>query len=162
MAALPAVLALFLALIGGSGLSTAGGIKYYRIGALLTLSGQELRRLIYPHSVRESRFGSVPYNFEMMKAIFSNLFVCLLAVVVARLILLSVSLPDFGAAITAAIAGFSNIGPLYTAGWADPVAWTPYSEFDGFAKLVFIVTHDSRSAEDPRRLAAFNLAYWRS
>ena len=128
---------------------------------MLTLSGQELRRLIYPHSVRESRFGSVTYDLEMMKAILSNLFVCLLAIVVA-LILLAMSLPDFGAAITATIAAFSNIGPLYTAGWADTVAWTPYSEFDGFAKLVFIVTMILGRLEILVVLAAFNLAYWRS
>ncbi len=161
IAALPAVLALLLAFVGGSGVSTAGGIKYYRIGALLTLSGQELRRLIYPHSVRESRFGSVTYDLEMMKAILSNLFVCLLAIVVA-LILLAMSLPDFGAAITATIAAFSNIGPLYTAGLADTVAWTPYSEFDGFAKLVFIATMILGRLEILVVLAAFNLAYWRS
>ena len=161
MAFLPAVLALLLAFVGGSGISTAGGIKYYRVGALLTLSGQELRRLIYPHSVRESRFGSVPFDIEMMKAILSNLFVGLLAIVGA-MILLAVSLPDFGAAITAAIAAFSNIGPLYTAGWADTVAWTPYSEFDGFAKLVFIVTMILGRLEILVVLAAFNLAYWRS
>lgn len=161
IAALPAALALFLALIGASGLSTAGGLKYYRIGALLTLSGHELRRLIYPHSVRESRFGSVPYNFNMIKAIFSNLFVSLL-VILAAVILLSTSLPDFEAAISAAIAGFSNIGPLYGAGWADPATWMPYSAFDGFAKLVFIAVMILGRLEVIIVFAAFNLAYWRS
>jgi len=161
MAALPATLALFLALIGASGLSTAGGLKYYRIGALLTLSGQELRSLIYPHSVRESRFGSISYNANMTKAIFSSLFVSLL-VIVAATILLSISLPDFAAAISAAIAGFSHIGPLYGAGWGDPATWMPYSAFDGFAKLAFIAVMILGRLEILIVFAAFNLAYWRS
>jgi trk system potassium uptake protein TrkH len=161
MAAVPATLVLFLALIGASGLSTAGGLKYYRIGALLTLSGQELRSLIYPHSVRESRFGSIHYDFNMMKAIFGSLFVSLL-VILATVILLSMSLPDFEAAMSAAIAGFSNIGPLYSAGWADPATWTPYSDFDVFAKLVFIAVMILGRLEVLVVFAAFNLAYWRS
>ncbi len=161
ISALPITLALFLALIGASGLSTAGGLKFYRIGALLTLSGQELRSLIYPHSVRDSHFGSIRYDFNMMKAIFSNLFVSLL-VILAAVILLSMSLPDFGAAVSAAIAGFSNIGPLYGAGWADEANWTPYSDFDGFAKLVFIAVMVLGRLEVLVVFAAFNLAYWRS
>lgn len=162
IAALPATAVLLLAAVGGSGISTAGGIKFYRVGALLTLSGTELRRLIYPHSVRESRFGSVPYTLDMMKAILSSFFVCLV-VIAAATILLAASLPDFEAAITAAISAFSNIGPLYPAGWADPEAmWPAYSGFDGFAKLVFMATMILGRLEVLVVFAAFNLAYWRS
>ncbi|HET7714247.1 MAG TPA: potassium transporter TrkG [Bauldia sp.] len=161
MTVLPAAIVLFLAFVGGSGISTSGGIKFYRVGALLTLSGQELRRLIYPHSVRESRFGSVAFDPETLKAILSGLFVSLVTIVVA-LVLLSVSLPDFNAALTAAISGFSNIGPLYAAGWSEGALWPPYSDFDGFAKLVFIVTMILGRLEVLVVLAAFNLAYWRS
>jgi len=159
--ALPATLALVVALVGGSALSTAGGLKQYRIGALITLSGLELRRLVYPHSVREPRVGSIAYNLEMMKAILSFLFVSLL-VLAGAILLLSLSLPDFQAAITAAIAAFSNIGALYPAGWPDAVAWTPYAQFDPFAKLVFIVTMILGRVEVLVVFAAFNLSYWRS
>ena len=82
--------------------------------------------------------------------------------IVAATILLSASLPDFEAALSAAIAGFSNIGPLYGAGWADPATWTPYAEFDGFAKLVFIAVMILGRLEVLIVFAAFNLAYWRS
>ncbi|MBN9022423.1 MAG: TrkH family potassium uptake protein [Rhizobiales bacterium] len=159
--AIPAVLALVVALVGASGLSTAGGLKQYRIGALLTLSSLELRRLIYPHSVHEPRVGSIAFNLDMMKAILSYLFVSLL-VLMASVLLLSLSLPDFQAAITAAIAAFSNIGALYAAGWHDPVTWTPYAEYDAFAKLVFIVTMILGRLEVLVVFAAFNLSYWRS
>ena len=159
--ALPATLVLFVALVGASGLSTAGGIKFYRIGALMTLSGTELRRLIYPHSVRESRFGSVPYSLDMMKAILGSLFVALLTLIAATA-LLATALPNFESAITAAIAAFSNIGPLYSAGWIDPVAWPAYPDFDPLAKLVMIVTMILGRLEVLVVFATLNLAYWRS
>ncbi len=160
-ATLPLMLALIVALVGGSGLSTAGGLKQYRIGALMMLSGLELRRLLYPHSVREPRTGSIAPGAEMVRAILSHLFVSLLAVIVA-MILLSITLPDFQSALTAAIAGFSNIGALYGAGWSDAVASMPYSDFDPFAKLVFIVIMILGRLEVLVVLAAFNLSYWRS
>ena len=78
------------------------------------------------------------------------------------MILLSVALPDFEAAVSAAIAGFSNIGPLYAVGWGDPATWIPYSGFDGFAKLVFIAVMILGRLEVLIVFAAFNLAYWRS
>ena len=159
--AIPAILALAIALVGGSGLSTAGGLKQYRIGALITLSQVELRRLIYPHSVREPRVGSIAFNLDMMKAILSYLFVSLL-ILMGSVLLLSLSLPDFQAAITAAIAAFSNIGALYAAGWHDAVTWTPYAEFDAFAKLVFMVTMILGRLEVLVVFAVFNLSYWRS
>ena len=159
--ALPAVLAISVVLVGASGLSTSGGLKQYRVGALIVLSGLELRRLVYPHSVREPRAGSIPYNLEMMKAILSYLFVSFL-VIAASMTLLALSLPDFQAAITAAIAAFSNMGPLYAAGWHDPVAWTPFPEFEPFAKVVMIVTMILGRLEVLVVLAAFNLSYWRS
>jgi trk system potassium uptake protein TrkH len=159
--AVPAMLALVVALIGASGLSTAGGLKQYRIGALIMLSGLELRRLIYPHSVREPRAGSIPYSLDMMKAVLSYLFISLL-VLTASMTLLALSLPDFQAAITAAVAAFSNIGPLYGAGWHDPATWTPYPEFEPFAKVVMIITMILGRLEVLVVFAAFNLTYWRS
>ncbi len=159
--AIPITLALVVALVGGSGLSTSGGLKQYRIGALMVLSGLELRRLLYPHSVREPSAGSIPYSLDMMKAILSYLFVSLLVMAVAML-LLSLSLPDFPAAFTATIAAFANIGPLYAAGWQDAVTWTPYPEFEPFAKMVMIVTMILGRLEVLVVFAAFNLSYWRS
>jgi trk system potassium uptake protein TrkH len=159
--ALPAILVLVVVLVGASGLSTSGGLKQYRIGALIVLSGVELRRLVYPHSVREPRAGSIPYSLDMMKAILSYLFVSLL-VIATSMTLLSLALPDFQAAITASIAAFANMGPLYAAGWHDPVTWTPYSEFEPFAKVVMIITMILGRLEVLVVFAAFNLSYWRS
>jgi trk system potassium uptake protein TrkH len=54
------------------------------------------------------------------------------------------------------------MGPLYAAGWHDPVTWTPYSEFEPFAKVVMIITMILGRLEVLVVFAAFNLSYWRS
>ena len=84
----PDTLAILLALGGAAALSTAGGIKFYRIGAMTVQSMHELRRLIFPHSVRSTRFGSQPYDLGLMKAIWANL-VMVVVVVIASALLLS-------------------------------------------------------------------------
>lgn len=161
LAALPAPIVLILALIGGSAISTAGGIKYYRIGGMFTLSVQELRRLVYPHGIRRAQFGSVPYNLELMKSIWSSVVIALFVVAIATL-LIAMTVPTFDGALTAAISAFANIGPLYSSGWAGGEAWPSYAEFGSFAKVVMIVTMILGRFEVLVLLGAFNLAYWRS
>lgn len=159
LAALPATLVLLLALVGGSGISTAGGIKYYRIGILFGLASQELRKLVYPHSVRESRFASIRYEPEMIKAVLSYLFVSLVLLAAATL-LVSAAMPDLEASLTVVIAAFSNIGPLYPSGWAPD--WPAYAAMDSLAKLVLVATMILGRLEILVVLAAFSLSYWRS
>jgi len=161
LAALPGPLVLGLALGGGAALSTAGGIKYHRIGAMLTQSGHELKRMVFPHSVRGKRFGGHPYDLGLIKAIWANLALSL-AVVIASALALSLSLPGFDAALVAAVAAFANIGPLYTPDWPDAAGWPSYAAFDGVAKLVTIVTMIAGRIEVVVLFAAVNVAYWRS
>ncbi|MCB1497104.1 MAG: TrkH family potassium uptake protein [Bauldia sp.] len=161
LAALPLPIVLLFALIGGSAISTAGGIKYYRVGGMLTLSLQELRRLVYPHSIRTSRLGSALYDLAQMKSIWSSL-VASLAVIVAAALLIATSEPNFDGALTAAIAAFSNVGPVYSTGWPAPDAWPAYADFSAFAKLVMIATMILGRIEVLVLLGALNLAYWRS
>src|SRR5690606_13151643 len=85
--ALPLALVLPLALIGGGTFSTAGGLKYYRLGALLAQSRQEIGRLIQPHAVSSKRFGSHVYDNDMAKGIWSHLAASAL-VIVAVVVLL--------------------------------------------------------------------------
>lgn len=161
LAGLPAPIVLLLALIGGGAISTAGGLKYYRIGGMFTSSIQELRRLVYPHSVRRARFGGAMYNIEVMKSILSGLVVAILVVIAATLLIPTSELA-FDGALTAAIASFSNIGPLYNAGWAGSDAWPAFAEFGVTAKLVMVVTMILGRIEVLVLLGALNFAYWRS
>jgi trk/ktr system potassium uptake protein len=162
LASLPLPIVLFLAIVGGGAISTAGGIKYYRIGGMVTLSLQELRRLVYPHGIRAARFGSVPYSLELMKSIWSNLAISLLVVIVATL-LIAITEPNFDGALTAAVAAFSNIGPLYSAGWTGGGdAWPAYASFGDSAKLVMVVTMILGRFEVLVLFGALSLGYWRS
>jgi trk system potassium uptake protein TrkH len=158
--ALPDTIALFLAIAGGAALSTAGGLKLYRIGAMAVQSLHELKRLVFPHSVRSTRFGSQPYDLQLMKAIWANL-VLSLAVIVFAALLLALQLPTFDAALEAAVAAFSNIGPLYSdAGAAAPLP--AYHDFSLLSKLVTIATMILGRIEVIVLFAAVSVVYSRT
>ena len=159
LGALPVTLVLLLALIGGGTISTAGGIKYYRVGGTLVQSLDEMRRLVYPHAVRRHRFGTVTYDLDLMKGLWSHLAAAFAVIAIAAL-LLALSLPDFEASLVAAVSAFSNIGPLYAAGWQPH--WPAYPDFDALSKLVMAATMILGRIEVLALFAAFNLAYWRS
>lgn len=162
IAALPVTIVLFLAILGGGAISTAGGIKFYRLGAMAVQTLHEMRRLFHPHGVRSTRFGSVPYDMELMKAIWSNLAVVTLFIGLVMLIV-AMDLPTLDAALTATIAAFANIGPLYAAfGAADPAAWPPIADFDAATKVVLSATMILGRVEVLALLGALNLTYWRS
>ncbi len=161
LAALPDALVVLLALGGGASLSTAGGVKYYRIGAMLVQSTHELQRLIFPHVVRSTRFGSQTYDLALMKAIWTN-FGLALAVIVVAMLLLSLSLPSFDAAFVAAVAAFSGIGPLYSPEWAIGSNWPHYADFNALSQIVMIVTMILGRVEVVVFFAAISLSYWRS
>ena len=160
LAAIPDTLAILLALGGAAALSTAGGIKYYRIGAMTVQSMHELRRMVFPHSVRSTRFGSQPYDIRLLKSVWANL-VMVVVVVIASALLLSIRLPSFDGAMLAAVSAFSNIGPLYSHEWMIGAGWPPYGEFGAFAQLVMIVTMILGRIEVIALFAALTVAYRR-
>ncbi len=159
--ALPIVIAAALAIVGGATMSTAGGIKFYRIGGMFVQSMHEMKRLVYPHSVRSTRFGSQPYDIDLMKAIWASAIVALSFVGLATL-LLTLDHPSFHGGALAAIAAFSNLGPLYPGVWTDSVDWPVFAEFDDFSKIVVMVTMIVGRIEAVALLTLVNLAYWRS
>ena len=161
LAVLPGPLIILLALGGAATLSTAGGIKFYRIGAMLVQSTHELKRLIFPQSVPRTRFGSQPYDLGRMKAIWANLALSLVVIMAAALVL-SLSLPGFDAAFIAAISAFSSIGPLYSPEWPMSTGWPSYAALDGLSKLVLVATMILGRIEVIAFFAAINVAYWRS
>jgi trk system potassium uptake protein TrkH len=159
--ALPVVIAAALAIVGAGTMSTAGGIKFYRIGGMFVQSMHEMKRLVYPHSVRSTRFGSQPYDIDLMKAIWASAIVALAFVGVATL-LLTLDHPSFHGGALAAIAAFSNLGPLYPGVWTDSAHWPAFAEFDAFSKIVVMVTMIVGRIEAVALLTLVNLAYWRS
>ena len=161
LSAIPDTLVLFLAIGGAAALSTAGGLKYYRIGAMTVQSMHELKRLLFPHSVRSTRFGSQPYDLNLMKAVWAN-FVVAVVIIVAAALALSVSLPAFDAAMVAAVSAFSNVGPLYSQEWLIGPNWPAYADFGVFAQIAMIVTMILGRIEVIVLFASLYAAYWRS
>ncbi len=161
LSAIPDTLVLFLAFGGAAALSTAGGIKYYRIGAMTVQSMHELKRLLFPHSVRSTRFGTQPYDLDLMKAVWANLVLAVVIVMIAALAL-AMSLPAFDAAMVAAMSAFSNIGPLYSHEWLIGANWPDYADFSVFAQLTMIVTMILGRIEVIVLFASLYAAYWRA
>ncbi len=161
LAALPDPLVLILAMAGAASLSTAGGLKFYRIGAMVVQASHELKRVIFPHSVRSTRFGSQPYDLSRMKAIWASLGLSLVVIMTAALAL-AFALPSFDAAFVATISAFSNVGPLYSPEWPIGAAWPRYGAFDDWAKLVMVATMILGRLEVIVFFAAINPTHWRS
>ena len=120
-----------------------------------------MQRLIYPHSVRRTRFGSEPYDLDLMKAIWSNLLVVMIVITGASA-LLAITQPSYEGALLAAVSSFSNIGPLYSPEWPGATNWPAFADFDGFSKAVCVITMILGRVEVIAVLGAFNLAYWRN
>ena len=128
---------------------------------MVVQASHELKRVIFPHSVRSTRFGSQPYDLGRMKAVWANLGLSLVVIMVAALIL-ALALPSFDAAFIATISAFSNIGPLYSPEWPIGAAWPRYGAFEDWAKLVMVVTMILGRLEVIVFFAAINPTHWRS
>ncbi len=96
-----------------------------------------------------------------MKAIWANLVVAAVVIMVAALAL-ATSLPGFDAAMVAAVAAFSNIGPLYSPEWLIGPHWPAYADFGALAQIAMIVTMILGRIEVIVLFASLYAAYWRS
>lgn len=134
---LPPTLVLLVIFIGGGCYSTAGGIKFFRIGGMYSLAQYELNHLIYPHATKPSLFGSTKLNIEFMKAIWS-LFAILIVTVGIGSVLLSLTGLNFQVSFTAIIAAITNAGPLYGPEWGTGISqnWPEYAEMLASQKLI--------------------------
>ncbi|MCB1384461.1 MAG: TrkH family potassium uptake protein [Nitratireductor sp.] len=151
----------FVLLVGGGCYSAAGGIKYYRVGAMLFHARHDLSRLIYPHAVAPMRFGTEQYDLGVMKSIWS-MFMAAALVLVAGSVLLALMGLDYQASITATIAAFVNAGPAYSDAWAPrgTEGWIAYHDMAIGMKLalaaIMLIGHLEVIAVvvalDPRRI----------
>lgn len=134
MTVLPLPLILMISFIGGTTFSASGGVKLYRIGGMLVQSLREMERLVHPHSIRPSKFGSQPYDIQLMKAIWTG-FCLFILVIVATAFSLSLfeDLP-LSASLTAAISNVSLIGQIYSSGWLQAADWPGYANFSAMGK----------------------------
>lgn len=160
-AGLPITVMMVLAIVGGGSFSTAGGIKFFRVGGMFVQAGRELKRLVYPHGVQPMRFGSQSYDMELMKAIWSHFIACILLIAFASL---AVALfhASYEGALLATVSAFSNIGGLYAAPWAEGGEWPAYAELDPLAQLVLAFTMIAGRLEVIALLGSAGAIYWRT
>ena len=150
-----------LGLIGGAGYSTAGGIKLFRIGAMLVQAARELRRLIYPHGVRPTHFGGQIYDIQIMKSVWSSLLMFLI-LVSGTTVFLGFTEFTFEAALLATISSVANVGPLYEALVPLHEGWKEFSEVHPYSRMILAGTMIAGRLEILAILAVINLSYWRS
>jgi len=132
------ILVIMLIFIGGGCYSTAGGVKFFRIGAIFSVFRYELLKLIYPNSVRPIRIGTVTFDLTLMKSIW-GLFAVLIICLAISTCVLAYSGLTFQAAFTASVAGLSNAGPLYNPTWAPTISegWPAYYDMNMF-QIIFM------------------------
>lgn len=124
-------LILLIVMIGGGCFSSAGGIKFFRIGSVFTHSQDEMNRLVYPSSVPSGRVGGNVLDLDFMKGVWGFFAIWILAVGLLGF-MISVSGLSFQSGFTAVIAALSNAGPVYGPYWdiADSAVWPPYADMN--------------------------------
>ncbi len=138
-AVFPVALILLIALAGGGIFSTAGGLKYYRLGAMFMRAYDELHHLLYPHGVRPPAFGSQASERRFMTAIWSFFILSVLAIGILSTIVAATS-TSFFSAFTAVIAAFAGIGALYAAAMQESAQWLAFGDMAASAKLALVLT----------------------
>ena len=157
---LPSLLVICVALVGATPFSTAGGLKLYRIGAMMLQAMSEVGRLIYPSSVRGGMIGRSAFTVQLLKAIWSSFLLSMILIaVVAGMVTYDIG--HFDGGLIAAISSFSNIGPLYTSGWSQVGDWPAYQDMGLIVKYALIITMILGRIEIIVLIGALNFNFWR-
>lgn len=112
---LPLELVLLIVLIGGCSYSTAGGMKFFRVGGMLQHLRNELARLVYPNAMLRQSADHDPHHRDVTKAIWSAFFLAILTITMAVLLLAlqGIDLPN---ALRIATGAFSQTGNVVANG----------------------------------------------
>ena len=153
----PGPILMTLALIGGGVATTAGGVKLFRVYALMKHGARELERLSHPSSVGGS--GRRARRIRRQGARIAFIFFMLFALAVALTTLaLAATGVDFENAMTLAVAALSNTGPLAQAAPLEPVA---PSELGPGVKLILSAAMVLGRLEMLAIVALLNPSLWR-
>lgn len=153
---------LAICIVGAGRFSTAGGLKVFRVIAMLRQVGRELRLLIYPHAVRPSRYGDEASDVALMKVVWTTLVAFVLAIAIVAVGLAYSGLP-MANAILASAASISNAGPLYEIARVNELKGVlPIAEMTPTAYGVMTFGMILGRLEVVAILSVFTLAFWRS
>ena len=148
----PFAVAAIAALVGGTSVSTAGGLKVLRWQIIMRRGQEEIRRLVSPNVVS----GTNRVSDELGIWIHFLVFTVILAVVV---ISLTVFGHNFELAAAAAVAALTNTGPILAYGDGGAAA---YGIFETQSRLILIAVMILGRIEVVAALALLNRAFWRA
>lgn len=149
------ILLMFSSFIGGSGGSTAGGIKVIRVVLLLLQGSRELKRLIHPRAMFSIRIGSKALPDRVIDAVWGFFSAYALVFVICMLVLMAMGM-DAITAFSATAACLNNLGP-----GLGEVASNYASIGDG-AKYVLVVAMLFGRLEIFTLLVLFTPTFWKN
>lgn len=152
---------MFILFFGAGVYSTGGGVKIFRLGAMLFHTSRELSNLVYPNGVNKAGVAGEKYTIFEMNTIWTMFCACV-AIVGIGSIALSLSGLSFDASITATIAAFSNAGPFYSPQWVErgAVGWPAYFEMNLNQKYILSVVMLFGRLEIIAIITVINPYYW--
>ena len=103
------VFVFFMMFTGAASGSTAGGIKWVRIGIFAKSAMTELKRRIHPNAVIPVRFNGRTVNEQTTSNVMAFLFFYIVIIILASLIFCASGV-DFDEAIGTAVSGIGNVG----------------------------------------------------
>lgn len=103
------VFVFFMMFTGAASGSTAGGIKWVRIGIFAKSAMTELKRRIHPNAVIPVRFNGRTVNEQTTSNVMAFMFFYIVIIVIASLIFCASGV-DFDEAIGTAVSGIGNVG----------------------------------------------------
>ncbi len=157
----PYMVLLGLCIMGGGRLSTAGGLKVYRIVAMLRQMDRELRLLVYPHGVRSSWFGRETADTAVIQAIWI-MFAAYVVVHGTLAIVLASTGIRLAPALLAAAGAISNIGPAYDMARLGSFPEAPlYAAMSPLAQIALSLGMVLGRVEILALLTLLNFANWR-
>jgi trk system potassium uptake protein TrkH len=145
-----------LVLVGGSSGSTGGGIKCVRLLLLIRVATREIRRLLHPHAVIQTKLGGRVVGDEVLHSVagFAMLYLLILFLSTA---VFSAFGHDLVTSLSAAGATLGNIGP----GLAKVGPMGNYNFFADPLKLMSVFTMIAGRLEIYSVLIVLTPALWR-
>ena len=148
------ILLIFSSFIGGSGGSTAGGIKVIRVVLLFLQGARELKRLIHPKAMFAIRIGNRSLSDRVVDAVWGFFSAYTLVFLISMLILMALGM-DAISSFSATAACLNNLGP-----GLGTVA-SNYANVSDAAKYVLVVAMLFGRLEIFTLLVLFTPTFWK-
>jgi trk system potassium uptake protein TrkH len=148
------ILLIFSSFIGGSGGSTAGGIKVIRVVLLFLQGARELKRLIHPKAMFAIRIGNRSLSDRVVDAVWGFFSAYTLVFLISMLILMALGM-DAISSFSATAACLNNLGP-----GLGSVA-SNYANVSDAAKYVLVVAMLFGRLEIFTLLVLFTPTFWK-